>query len=43
MGQFRTKKYIDEFIEWRKNAELNIKINLNEEIKLLNKWISEYE
>ena len=38
MGQFRTKLYIDGFIEKRRQA-YNIKINLNEEIRCLDKWI----
>lgn len=38
MGQFRYKFYIDNFIEQRRQA-YNININLNEEIRSLDKWI----
>ena len=43
MSHFRKKINIDEFLEKRKQAENEIMINLSEEIRHLNKWISDYE
>ncbi len=40
--QFKRKMSYQDFLEKRRSAE-NIKINLNEEVRNLNRWIGEYE
>ena len=42
LSHFRRKLTYEEFLDKRKKAE-HVKINLNEEMRLLNKWISEHE
>ena len=43
MAQFRRKMGIEEFINKKEILEQSLKINLSEEQRYLNKWISEYE
>jgi hypothetical protein len=43
MAQFRKKMGIEEFINKKEILEQSLKINLSEEQRYLNKWISEYE
>jgi hypothetical protein len=40
--QFKRKMSYQDFVEKRRTAE-HIKINLNEEVRNLNRWIGEYE
>jgi translation initiation factor 2 beta subunit (eIF-2beta)/eIF-5 len=40
--QFKRKMSYQDFMEKRRMAE-HIKINLNEEVRNLNRWIGEYE
>ena len=43
LQQFKKKHLIDDFKQKRFDAESNLKINLTDEIRHLNKWIQEYE
>lgn len=43
MMEFGKKLTYEEFLSKRLQAELNLKVNVNEELRCLNKWISEYE
>jgi len=43
MSQFIKKLTIEDFVSKRQAAESSLKINLSEELRYLNKWVTEYE
>lgn len=43
MGMFKKKTPIEDLMRMRDEAELKLKINLTEEVRVLNKWIKEFE